>query len=881
MSFLTAQQIRSKFVDYFTKNDHQHINSSPLVPQNDPSLLFVNAGMVQFKDIFTGLETPSNKRVVTAQKCVRAGGKHNDLDNVGYTARHHTFFEMLGNFSFGDYFKEKAIFYAWEMLTRELEIDKNKLWITVYHEDREAFNLWKKITGFSDERIIKIKTNDNFWSMGDTGPCGPCSEIFYDHGDKVFGSPPGTEHEDGDRFVEIWNLVFMEFEQKKDGRRVALPHRSVDTGMGLERIAAVMQGVHNNYETDLFVQLIEAAESIVKVKATGDALFSYRIIADHLRSSSFLIADGVMPANEGRGYVLRRIMRRAMRHAHQLGAKEPLMHQLVPTLVGLFGQSHPEIDRAQSLIAHVLLQEEERFLQTLSKGLKLLDEESKTLKKGEELSGDLAFKLYDTYGFPLDLTQDILKKQQIKVDIAGFDQQMNIQKERARANWSGSNDKSDESVWFDLLNQHGASEFVGYACNDSDGKVLSLVENAKIVQKISIPGTEFTLISNQTPFYGESGGQVGDMGIISNDNCQIKVIDTQKFSGKLILHKCKLEQGVVQEGDEVSLQIDQDRRNNLRIHHTATHILHTVLRQKLGNHVVQKGSLVLPNKLRFDFSHTNGLSSDEISEIEYQINQIIQNNSDVVAKIMPSDQAIKGGAMALFGEKYDDEVRVISLGRGDYQDVSMELCGGTHVTRTGDIGAFKLMSEMGIAAGVRRIEAVCGRFAFAEFTRDKQIIEQLAATLKANKGELLDKIEQLVGANKSLTKQLEKEQMSKLSLTKEQVEQLAKPLDSGGRLVYQFLEGEINPKLVRSSAENLSKKYDDLIVTFAFISKDKLSLLVAISKPIGAKYNAKDIAAKIIEKTGGQGGGQPLIAQVGNIAPSKKGEIEKILHMSC
>ncbi|MGC0372095.1 MAG: hypothetical protein DGJ47_000800, partial [Rickettsiaceae bacterium] len=601
MSYKTSQQIRSTFTDFFKKHDHEHVNSSSLIPHNDPSLMFVNAGMVQFKDIFTGQQEREHNKVVTSQKCVRAGGKHNDLDNVGYTARHHTFFEMLGNFSFGDYFKEEAIYYAWNLLTDGYKIPKEKLYVTVYHEDQEAFNIWKKITGFADDRIIKINSNDNFWSMGNTGPCGPCTEIFYDHGENVFGGLPGTEHENGDRFIEIWNLVFMQYQQMSDGSRINLPKQSVDTGMGLERISAILQNVHNNYEIDSFKELISVAENLLGVKAQGDALFSYRVIADHLRSSSFLIADGVMPSNEGRGYVLRRIMRRAMRHAHQLGAKEPLMYKLLPKLVDLFGQSYPELSRAQEFISSVLLQEEERFKVTLGRGLKLLQDESSSISVGGKLSGETAFKLYDTYGFPLDLTEDILKKQKISVDKKGFDTQMQEQKERARKVWSGSGASKTDNVWFDIVSEFGATEFLGYNANHGEGKIIALIKDGKQVDKID-SDEEFMLITSQTPFYGESGGQVGDIGLIENDTCQIEVVNTLKFLGKIIAHSCKLKKGAALLNDQVSLQIDAKNRNNLRIHHTATHILHAALQKILGKHVTQKGSLVLPSKLRFDIS---------------------------------------------------------------------------------------------------------------------------------------------------------------------------------------------------------------------------------------------------------------------------------------
>lgn len=874
MSHLTAYHIRNNFIDFFKKNNHQHINSSPLVPSNDPSLMFTNAGMVQFKDIFTGIEQREYKRAVTSQKCVRAGGKHNDLENVGYTARHHTFFEMLGNFSFGDYFKEEAIYFAWQMLVKEYQIPAEKLYVTVYHEDQEAFDLWKKITGFEDWRIIKIKTDDNFWSMGDSGPCGPCSEIFYDHGEKIFGSLPGTKDQDGDRFVEIWNLVFMQYEQLLDGSRILLPTRSVDTGMGLERITAVMQNVHNNYDTDVFRALIEDAESIIKVKAEDEALISYRVIADHLRSCAFLIADGVMPSNEGRGYVLRRIMRRSMRHISQLGAKEPVMYKLLPQLVDLFGNTYPELVRAQSLISNVLLQEEEKFRVTLDKGLKLLQSETNNIAKGGQMSGEVAFKLYDTYGFPLDLTEDILKKQQIKVDLDEFNVQMNLQKERARQVWSGTSSSKNDAIWFDILSEHGATEFLGYSLGSAEGKVISLLHNNLSCKHIAKAGAEFVLITNQTPFYGESGGQIGDTGVAFGSNCKVVIKDTLKYLGKITAHICCLEEGEIKLGDIISLNIDLVHRDNLRIHHTATHILHAVLRKILGSHVTQKGSLVLPNKLRFDFSHSKALSRSEIYDIEKAVNHIIMNNSDVTTEIMHADDASKKGAMALFGEKYEEQVRVVTLGHGDYSEFSMELCGGTHVTRTGNIGVFKIISEMGIAAGIRRIEAVCGEFAFEEFVACDILLSEVSARFKVGRGDILSKIDALSEQNKQLTLQLENIQLSQLTFTDsffaEHKENVA-----GVDFIYQFVDLNIDPKIFRMACENMIKKFPNLFLVYGFMNQGALSLSIAISKNLTAKINAQEIIKKLIEQIGGRGGGQPHLAQLNNIALDQKNNIKQ------
>ncbi len=863
MSKLTSQAIRSTFLNYFKQNNHEHIKSSSLVPHNDPSLMFVNAGMVQFKDVFTGVEKRDYTKATTSQKCVRAGGKHNDLDNVGYTARHHTFFEMLGNFSFGDYFKEEAIYYSWDLLTNHYGLPKDKLYITVYHEDTESANIWKKLTGFTDEKIIKISTNDNFWSMGDTGPCGPCTEIFYDHGDHIPGGLPGTPEEDGDRFIEIWNLVFMQYEQVSKDKRILLPKQSVDTGMGLERISAVIQGVHDNYDTDMFKEIIGFAESIIKAPANGEALFSYRVIADHLRSCAFLIADGVMPSNEGRGYVLRRIMRRAMRHAHQLGAKEPVMHKLFPKLEQLFSDPFIELSRANEFISSVLKQEEERFKTTLGRGLKLLNEEIDSNKAIKELSGDVAFKLYDTYGFPLDLTQDILKKKDIKVDVEGFEKSMKEQKDRARKSWSGSGDSKTDQLWFNLLEEKGATEFLGYSQNIAEANIIKLVQDGQDISEIKETGAKFTLIANQTPFYGESGGQMGDIGFIENESCRIKVLDTQKYLGKIIAHKCILESGKISAQDSAKFTINTKYRNNLRKHHTATHILHAVLRDLVGKHITQKGSLVAHDRLRFDISHPKALNSAEIRAIEEKVNYIIQSNSEVLTQLMSTDDALEKGAMALFGEKYDSEVRVVSLAAGEEEEnsYSFELCGGTHVKRAGDIGCFKILNESAVAAGIRRIEAVCGEFALAASHSFEDTLNNAYDILKTDKTEFLSKLESIVTSKKQLEKEIEKIESEKLNLSKEQIESCSINIKDA-RLIYKQFSAA-NPKSMRSAVENIAKSSQDIIVIFASKNDDKIMVNIAVSKEISANYSAGDISKKIANIIDGSGGGKPTLAQVG------------------
>ncbi|WP_319547205.1 alanine--tRNA ligase [Ruegeria conchae] len=754
----TLNDIRSTFLNYFAKQGHEVVASSPLVPRNDPTLMFVNSGMVQFKNLFTGVETRDYHRATTAQKCVRAGGKHNDLDNVGYTARHHTFFEMLGNFSFGDYFKPEAIPFAWELITKEFGIDKNRLLATVYHTDDEAFEIWKKV-GVPEDRIIRIATNDNFWQMGPTGPCGPCTEIFYDHGDHIWGGPPGSAEEDGDRFIEIWNIVFMQNEQFEDGSMVELDMQSIDTGMGLERIGALLQGSHDNYDTDLFKTLIEASAEATGVDPYGDQNVHHRVIADHLRSTSFLIADGVMPSNDGRGYVLRRIMRRAMRHAHLLGAKDPVMYRLVPTLVQLMGAQYTELGQAQPLIEETLLLEETRFKQTLDRGLKLLDDEVSGLPEGDPLPGNAAFKLYDTYGFPLDLTQDALREKGRTVDTDGFDAAMAEQKAKARAAWAGSGEAADQVVWFDVLDSAGATDFLGYDTEKAEGQVAALVVDGALVDSIEKGGSGWVVV-NQTPFYGEAGGQVGDTGEIRRLDERkdvARVDDTRKFAdGKVYAHKVTVDHGSISTGDAVELEVDHARRTAIRANHSATHLLHEALRETLGDHVAQRGSLNASDRLRFDFSHSKALTREEIQKVEREVNAFIRQNSAVETRIMTPDDARALGAQALFGEKYGDEVRVVSMGKAptgkgqDGETWSIELCGGTHVRQTGDIGTFVLLGDSASSAGVRRIEALTGDEAFNHLSAQDQRLGAIALELKAQPDDVVARVKSLMDERKSL-----------------------------------------------------------------------------------------------------------------------------------
>ncbi|MFZ1816065.1 MAG: alanine--tRNA ligase, partial [Rhizobiaceae bacterium] len=754
----SVNDIRSAFLSYFARNGHEVVSSSPLVPRNDPTLMFTNAGMVQFKNVFTGLEKRAYTRAVTSQKCVRAGGKHNDLDNVGYTARHHTFFEMLGNFSFGDYFKEQAIELAWNLITKEFALPSDRLLVTVFHEDDDAFNLWKKIAGLPEDRIIRIATHDNFWAMGDTGPCGPCSEIFFDHGDKIWGGPPGSADEDGDRFIEIWNLVFMQFEQVTLDERISLPKPSIDTGMGLERIAAVMQGQHDNYDIDLFKALIAASVEATGVPAQGGQRASHRVIADHLRASAFLISDGVLPSNEGRGYVLRRIMRRAMRHASLLGAKDPLMHRLVPALTGQMGEAYPELERARALITETLLLEETRFRKTLERGLGLLADATSSLDEGGELDGETAFKLYDTYGFPLDLTQDALRQRGIAVDTDGFNAAMERQKAEARASWAGSGDSADERVWFAIRERVGPTEFLGYETEGAEAVVQALVSDGVEVDTASA-GSRVTIVASQTPFYGESGGQLGDTGEIRFEGGRATVSDTRKKGEGLFVHYATIEEGQLKLGAPIEMEVNHGARAGLRSHHSATHLVHEALREVLGTHVAQKGSLVAPDRLRFDFSHPKGISPAELAEVEAIANAVVRQSAPVSTRIMAVDDAIEAGAMALFGEKYGDEVRVVSMGtatRGEKagKTYSLELCGGTHVRNTGEIGIIKVLGEGAVASGVRRVEALTGEAARTYLDEQEARLKEIASILKVPPADAAARVANLVEERRKLDREL-------------------------------------------------------------------------------------------------------------------------------
>jgi alanyl-tRNA synthetase len=860
----STNDIRRGFLDYFGAAQHDIVSSAPLVPYNDPTLMFVNAGMVPFKNVFTGLESRETPRAASSQKCVRAGGKHNDLDNVGYTARHHTFFEMLGNFSFGDYFKEQAITHAWTLLTKEWGLDPSRLTTTVYHTDDEAFDLWRKIAGLPEERIIRIATNDNFWSMGDTGPCGPCSEIFYDHGDHIFGGPPGSPDEDGDRFVEIWNLVFMQFERQDDGTDVPLPKPSIDTGMGLERIAAVMQGVHDNYDTDTFKALINASEELTGTKAQGEQMASHRVIADHLRSTSFLLADGVMPSNEGRGYVLRRIMRRAMRHAHILGAKEPLMHRLVGSLAAEMGAAYPELLRAQPMIEATLKQEETQFRRTLDKGIKLLDEATTGMQPGDILAGDTAFKLYDTYGFPYDLTEDALRAQGLGIDQAGFETAMNNQKAMARAAWKGSGAKASDDVWFDIAERVGTTEFTGYAANEGEGQVVALVNDGVEVQS-AVANDTVTVITNQTPFYGESGGQMGDAGVISSANMRGDVTDTAKPLGRLHAHQVTIGTGEIKVGDFVTLKIDTGRRDSLRANHSATHLLHASLRERLGSHVTQKGSLVAPDRLRFDFSHNQAVTADEIALIEADVNAQIRGNQGVTTRLMTPDDAVAAGALALFGEKYGEEVRVLTMGKSDDTHYSLELCGGTHVNALGDIALFTIISEGAVASGIRRIEALTGEAARLWLVGRETQLKNVAAMLKTAPDEVGARIETLMSERKRMEKELS-EAKTALALSggsgpKAEAETIGDVTFMG-----QVING-IEPKALRGLADDQMKAIGSGIVAIIAANENSNTIVVAVSPALHATLTAPDLVRAATEAMGAQGGGgRPDMAQGGGPA---------------
>ncbi len=865
-----TNDIRTAFLDFFAKNDHAVIPSAPLVPRHDPTLMFTNAGMVPFKNVFTGQEKPKALRAASSQKCVRAGGKHNDLDNVGYTARHHTFFEMLGNFSFGDYFKERAILLAWELLTKDFGLDPKRLLITVYADDEEAAKLWHKIAGIPDNEILRIAGSDNFWSMGDTGPCGPCSEIFFDHGPEIAGGPPGSADEDGDRFVEIWNLVFMQYEQLPDGTRVDLPHPSIDTGMGLERIAAVLQGTHDNYAIDLFRALIAASVDLTGVPARGTHAPSHRIIADHLRASSFLIADGVLPSNEGRGYVLRRIMRRAMRHAHILGAKEPLLYRLVPTLVAEMGHAYPELERGTSLIEETLKLEETRFRETLERGLKLLDDATKTLKPGAILPGEVAFKLYDTYGFPYDLTEDALKAKDIAVDAEGFAASMERQRQEARKSWAGSGEAATEKLWFELKEELGATEFLGYASEAASGEIVALVKDGARVDRLA-KGENGIVVVNQTPFYAESGGQVGDRGTLAAKAGRFKVEDTQKKLHGLYLHVGAVEAGTLKVGDQVELEVDHARRTATRAHHSATHLLHEALRRVLGEHVAQKGSLVEPGRLRFDFSHQKPMTHEEIRAVESLANAMILQNSAVETHLMTPDAAIEKGALALFGEKYGDEVRVVSMGIDEKSTkaghaYSIELCGGTHVRRTGDIGLLKIVSESAVAAGVRRVEALTGEAALDYLGAQDEKVREAAELLKVGPDDVITRLAAVLDERRKLERELA-DARKKLAMSGSAGSQSAEPsiVDIGGTAFLPIRVSGLPNNDLKALADEGKLKVKSGVVAIANTAPDgKGGLVVGVTDDLTARFNAVDLVRAGAEALGGKGGGgRPDLAQAG------------------
>ncbi len=857
----SSNDIRATFLDYFARNGHTIVESSPLVPRNDPTLMFANSGMVQFKNVFTGQEKRPYTRATTAQKSVRAGGKHNDLDNVGYTARHHTFFEMLGNFSFGDYFKESAIPYAWELLTKDFALDKSRLLVTVYHEDEDAAAIWKKVAGLPDDRIIRIATSDNFWRMGDTGPCGPCSEIFYDHGDHIPGGPPGSPDEDGDRFIEIWNLGFMQFEEGPPGTRVSLPRPSIDTGMGLERFAAILQGKHDNYDTDTLRALILASAEATGQDPDGPFRTSHRVVADHLRSVSFLIADGVLPSNEGRGYVLRRIMRRAMRHATMMGAREPVMYKLVPALVRQMGAAYPELVRAESLIVETLKLEETRFKAMLERGLHLLSDEVSRLGDGQALPGNVAFRLYDTFGFPLDLTQDALREQGRSVDLPGFESAMADQRARARAAWAGSGEAATERVWFEIKETAGASEFLGYSTEAAEGTILAIVANGAPVAEAAA-GTEVAVVLNQTPFYGESGGQAGDCGVISGaDGLSIRISDTQKKLSDLFVHMGVVESGVAKVDAAVVATVEHSRRRAIRAHHSATHLLHEAMRRELGTHVQQKGSLNAPDRLRFDVSQPRPVTGEELARIEAMVNEKIRENSEVSTRLMTPEAAVETGAMALFGEKYGEEVRVVSMGLGEDGKGawSIELCGGTHVRRTGDIGFFRIVSESAVAAGVRRIEAVTGASAEALVFDTQSRLNEAAGILRAAPADVAERITSLL------------EDRRKLEAT---IADLRRQLATGGSAAAVETiagislsardMGETPARDLKGLAEAIGKQMGSGVVALVSSAEGKGSIVVGVSPDLAGQVNAVDLVRQAAVAMGGKGGGgRPEMAQAG------------------
>ena len=857
---VTLKDIRRTYLDFFEKHGHKIIPSSSLVPDNDPTLMFTNSGMVQFKNIFTGNETRDYTRAATSQKSVRAGGKHNDLDNVGYTVRHHTFFEMLGNFSFGDYFKDDAINWAWELVTKEFDLPKDRLAVTVYHNDDEAWNIWKKVSGLPDDRIIRIATKDNFWQMGDTGPCGPCSEIFYDHGPEVWGGLPGTPEEDGDRWIEIWNLVFDQFEDLPDGSRIPLKKKCIDTGMGLERISAILQGVHSNYEIDLFRNLINDISKLApKEDPEGPFKASFNVLADHLRSTAFLIADGVLPSNEGRGYVLRRIMRRAMRHAYMLGVKEPMMYKLLPSLQREMGEAYPELYRAEALITETIKAEETRFLRTLDKGIRLLDEASAELKKGDTLAGETAFKLYDTYGFPLDLTQDALRTKGINVDTKGFDAAMEKQREEARKNWAGSGDAGTEKVWFDVQEKVGATEFLGYNTLKADAQVTALVKDNQMINMVS--GGEFYLVANQTPFYAEMGGQVGDTGLLQNQDTTIQVTDTKHKLDGISVHCCKLLKGSVKVGDTLTFQVQEERRKDICANHSVTHLAHKALREVLGEHVTQKGSLVTPDRMRFDISHHKQITAEELRQVENIVNQAIRKNYKVTTVLMTQEEAIKAGAMALFGEKYGDEVRVVSMG-DENGTFSRELCGGTHVSNTGEIGYFNIVSESAVAAGVRRIECVTGRGAeeYVQHMEDK--LHAVGQILKSDTNTLEERIKQLLEDKKKLEADIFNLKKAfanaKATDNQDKIETV-----NGVKFVARTIPN-VHPKELKAFIDEINKSLGSGIVVLGTDKDSKASIVVGVTPDLTNKYSAIDLVKLASQAVGGAGGGgRPDMAQAG------------------
>ncbi|OUS08685.1 alanine--tRNA ligase [Rhodobacterales bacterium 52_120_T64] len=881
----SLNDIRSTFFDSFEANGHKVVESSPLVPRNDPTLMFTNAGMVQFKNVFTGLEKRDYDRAVTSQKCVRAGGKHNDLDNVGYTARHHTFFEMLGNFSFGNYFKEEAIAYAWDLLTKDYGLNKDKLLVTVYHTDDDAAAIWKKYAGLSDDRIIRIPTDDNFWSMGATGPCGPCTEIFYDHGEHIWGGPPGSPDEDGDRFIEIWNLVFMQYEQQENGDRNNLPKPSIDTGMGLERLGALLQGKHDNYDTDLMRDLIEASAHATSSDPDGDGKMHHRVIADHLRSTSFLIADGVLPSNEGRGYVLRRIMRRAMRHAHLLGAKDPVMHSLVPALVAQMGQAFPELSHAQTQIEETLLHEETRFKTTLDRGLKLLDAELEGLAEGTDMPGATAFRLYDTYGFPLDLTQDALREKGVAVDTDGFDAAMAEQKEKARAAWSGSGEAADETVWFDVVDNHGVTEFIGYVDEEAEGQVLAIVKDGALVESATA-GENVQVVLNQTPFYAESGGQVGDSGLLLAEGVRAEVTDVKKKAG-VFVHMTTIVEGTLSVGVATELKVDPVKRGAIRANHSATHLLNEALRNTLGTHVAQRGSLNAADRLRFDFSHQKAMTAEEMATVEAEVNTYIRQNAAVSTRIMTPDEAREMGAQALFGEKYGDEVRVVSMGteansgKGlDKNTYSLELCGGTHVNQLGDIGLFKLVSEGASASGVRRIEALTGKGALAYISERENALEAAVGVLKTTPDLLSERVKALLDERKAMQNELSNVR-KQLAMAGNGQAQVGTTDVGGTPFLSQILSG-VSGKDLRGLIDEHKTQIGSGVVLLIADTGDRAAVAAGVTGDLTDKISAVDVVRVAAEALGGKGGGgRPDMAQAGGASAKNAKEavaaVEKLL----